>query len=77
MRLWENPQPLVNAEAFCRGYAQKQRLTAAEIAAIPWLMRLRNAASAVWWFGRQWAGRDNRFGCTHWRSAAVRCLVEQ
>jgi Ser/Thr protein kinase RdoA (MazF antagonist) len=46
MRLWENPQPLVNAEAFCRGYAQKQRLTAAEIAAIPWLMRLRNAS--IW-----------------------------
>ncbi len=58
MRLWENPQPLVNAEAFYRGYAQKQRLTAAEIAAIPWLMRLRNAASAIWWLGRQLAGRE-------------------
>ena len=55
MRIWENPAPLVNAVAFTRGYAQKQRLTAPEIAAIPWLMRLRNAASAIWWFGRQMA----------------------
>lgn len=53
MRIWENPEPLINAEAFCRGYAQQQQLTAAEIAAIPWLMRLRNVASAIWWLGRQ------------------------
>ena len=58
MLLWENPQPLVNAEVFCSGYAQKQRLTAAKIAAMPWLMRLRNAASAIWWFGRQLAAGE-------------------
>lgn len=53
MRIWENSAPLTSAEAFCRGYAQEQQLTTAEIAAIPWLMRLRNVASTVWWFGRQ------------------------
>ncbi|MCB0061600.1 MAG: phosphotransferase [Caldilineaceae bacterium] len=52
MRIWENPDPLVNASAFCRGYAQRQQVSAAEILAIPWLMRLRNAASTIWWFGR-------------------------
>ncbi|HRW07443.1 MAG TPA: phosphotransferase [Caldilineaceae bacterium] len=55
MRIWENPEPLRNGAAFCRGYAQRGALTSAEITAIPWLMRLRNAASALWWFGRQLA----------------------
>lgn len=58
-RLWENPAPLVNAVSFCRGYGSQQRLTPAEIAAIPWLMRLRNAASAIWWLGRQLTAGDS------------------
>lgn len=53
MRIWENPQPLDNAVAFCRGYRRRQSLTHAEIEAIPWLMRLRNVTSTIWWFGRQ------------------------
>ncbi len=53
MRPWENPDPVVNAAAFCRGYAQVQPLTPAEVAALPWLMRLRNAVSTIWWLGRQ------------------------
>lgn len=52
LRLWENPNPLSSAAHFCRGYGQRQRLTAAEIAAIPWLIRVGYATSAVWWFGR-------------------------
>lgn len=52
LRLWENLQPLPSAAAFCRGYGRIQRLTAAEIAALPWLIRLGYATSAVWWFGR-------------------------
>jgi Ser/Thr protein kinase RdoA (MazF antagonist) len=51
-RLWENPRPLCSAADFCRGYGQQQRLTAAEIEAIPWLIRVGYATSAVWWFGR-------------------------
>lgn len=52
LRLWENPHPLWSAADFCRGYGQRQRLTPAEIAAIPWLIRVGYATSAVWWFGR-------------------------
>jgi len=52
MRVWENADPLSNADAFCRGYAQQAQLTAGEVAAIPWLIRLRNAASTTWWLGR-------------------------
>lgn len=51
-RLWENPQPLCSAADFCRGYGRQQRLTQPEIEAIPWLIRVGYATSAVWWFGR-------------------------
>lgn len=60
LRLWENPQPLQSAAAFCRGYGHVQPLTATEIAALPWLIRLGYATSAVWWFGRGLAdGKGN------------------
>lgn len=60
LRLWENPHPLASATDFCRGYGQRQRLTSAEIAAIPWLIRVGYATSAVWWFGRGLAeGKGN------------------
>jgi len=45
------------AEAFAIGYQQRSRLTAAEIAALPALMRLREATSLVHWMGRGWDGR--------------------
>lgn len=57
MRIWENPTPLVNATAFWRGYERIQRLTPAELDALPWLIRLRNAVSTLWWFGRALATR--------------------
>lgn len=53
MRIWENPDPWLVADAFCRGYRQWIQLTEAEIAAVPWLMRLRSAVSIIWWFGKE------------------------
>lgn len=52
LRLWENPHPLQSAANFCRGYGRIQRLKTNEIEALPWLIRLGYATSAVWWFGR-------------------------
>lgn len=52
IRLWENGEPLVMAQALCRGYARTAQLTGAEIAALPNLLRLREATSMVWWLGR-------------------------
>jgi homoserine kinase type II len=40
------------AAALWRGYRQVAQPTSAEIAAIPWLIRLRNAGSSVGWLGR-------------------------
>lgn len=58
MRLWENREPFVMAEAFCRGYARVTRLTTAEIEALPNLLRLREVTSAVWWLGRSLAANN-------------------
>lgn len=38
--------------AFCRGYGRVNTLTEPEIAAIPWLIRLRDAASVIWHTGQ-------------------------
>jgi homoserine kinase type II len=40
------------AAALWRGYRQAAQPKAAEVAVIPWLMRLRNAGSSVGWLGR-------------------------
>ncbi|MEM7132604.1 MAG: phosphotransferase [Chloroflexota bacterium] len=53
MRTWENSNPWLIADAFCRGYRRWIQLTEAEIAALPWLMQLRSAVSIVWWFGKE------------------------
>jgi Ser/Thr protein kinase RdoA (MazF antagonist) len=52
MHGWENPTPLEGARMFCRGYRQWIALTAAEIEALPWLMRLRDVASTKLRIGR-------------------------
>ncbi len=44
LRWWEGVDPWPVATAFLRGYSQRQRLTAAEISALPWLVRVRDAA---------------------------------
>jgi Ser/Thr protein kinase RdoA (MazF antagonist) len=52
LRLWERADPLPFAAAFWQGYRRWVQPTAAEIAAIPTLIRLRDAVSAIWWLGR-------------------------
>lgn len=52
MRVWETPNPWELARRFSRGYGRCIRLAAAEVEAVPWLIRLRDAASTVWWIGR-------------------------
>ncbi|MEZ4636722.1 MAG: phosphotransferase [Caldilineaceae bacterium] len=50
--------PLAFGTAFWQGYTQWVTPTDAEIAAIPNLIRLRNAVSAIWWLGRGLANGD-------------------
>lgn len=65
MCLWENPTPLINGAAFCRGYRSQQRLTDAEIAAIPWLIQLFNATASIWWLGRDLDEGISKRGLEH------------
>jgi homoserine kinase type II len=58
MRHWENPDPWPMAAAFCQGYRQWIMPTSAEVDATPWLIRLRNAVSTLWWLGRGLADGD-------------------
>jgi homoserine kinase type II len=60
MRIWENPAPLTMARAFCRGYARHGRLTAAEVAAVPPMIRLRAAVATLYWLGRAKQAGDVR-----------------
>jgi homoserine kinase type II len=65
MRLWERTTPaaLAMAESFCRGFGRIGTLTAAEIAALPDLVILRNVVSTIWWLGRDLAeGRAPSLG---------------
>ncbi len=52
LRLWIEGDAWARAEAFCRGYANGMRLTEVERTALPWLMRLRNAVSKIFWLGK-------------------------
>lgn len=64
LRYWDvvEPDALWSvAAAFCGGYASRERLMPAEIAAIPWLIRLRDTVSALWHTGQALArGRGDR-----------------
>ena len=51
LRPWENADPWPAAAAFSQGYRAGVELTPAEVAALPWLARLRNAVSTLWWLG--------------------------
>lgn len=42
MRVWKNPSPWDNLQAFLRGYSRRIRLTEHEIHALPWLISLRS-----------------------------------
>ncbi len=52
MRVAEAAGALERAQAFCRGYAERARLTRPESEAIPALIRLRDVTAAIFWFGR-------------------------
>jgi homoserine kinase type II len=52
MPYWQNPEPWAEARAYCQSFARWVTLTEAEIAAIPDLLRLRSAITALWWIGR-------------------------
>jgi Ser/Thr protein kinase RdoA (MazF antagonist) len=49
LRIWEGQPHWEVARAFLEGYRHVMPLNASEIAGLRWLMRLRNAAAAVWW----------------------------
>lgn len=53
---WEEAEPWAAVRPFCRGYARWMRLTEAEVAALPRLLRLRGAITVLWWIGRAAAG---------------------
>lgn len=61
LRVWKGDDPWPRGEAFGRGYfcgldsGNQARLTAAETAALPWLMRLRNVVSKIFWLGKSLA----------------------
>ncbi len=62
MRLWErdDEDALAMAHRFSHGHARRGGLTAAEIAALPHLMLLRDVVGAIWWTGRDLAAGDTR-----------------
>ncbi|HWQ14907.1 MAG TPA: phosphotransferase [Roseiflexaceae bacterium] len=64
LRPWETPVRWEAAAALCRGYRRHVQLTAQEAAALPELMRLRNAVSLVWRFGHQPAKAPKRLAWT-------------
>lgn len=76
MRIWERDTPtaLMMAHRFCRGYARTNRLTTAEIAALPDLMLLYDAVSVIWWAGRGIVAGDPRAGVE--RIADMRAFVD-
>ena len=85
MRVWEITEPWEIARSFCRGYGRWIRLTGAEVEAVPWLIRLRDATSVVWWIGRGLTMGDIGPGLermqssaqsTQWLEEHGRCLVD-
>ncbi len=54
--LWQTERDWALIEALIAGYRQRHALTSAEVAAIPTLLRLREATSLVHWMGRRRQG---------------------
>ena len=52
LRLWESGDSWDRGSAFLRGYLRCRELDETEREAFPSLMRLRNAAAAIFWMGR-------------------------
>lgn len=53
IRHWEPGNAWAMVRPFCHGYARWMTLTPAEIAALPHLLRLRGAITALWWLGNE------------------------
>ncbi len=53
---WKGALRWEMGEAFVRGYTAHQAVTGAEIEALPFLFRVRRAATLVWWAGRYGGG---------------------
>jgi len=49
---WQTERDWAVIEAIAAGYGQRSALTGAEVAALPTLLRLREATSLVHWVGR-------------------------
>jgi Ser/Thr protein kinase RdoA (MazF antagonist) len=86
MRVWENDAPWEAARRFCCGYRRWMPLAEAEIAALPWLIRLRSAIPVLWWLGRASAlggaetavrGMGYLQNCVRWMDANGGQLVEE
>lgn len=54
--LWQTEHDWALIEALISGYGQHNALTSAEVAALPTLLRLREATSLVHWMGRRCQG---------------------
>ncbi|MBX3050747.1 MAG: phosphotransferase [Caldilineaceae bacterium] len=52
LRVWKGDDLWPRGEAFLRGYTTHTRLTPGERSSLPWLMRLRNAVSKIFWLGK-------------------------
>ncbi len=52
MRIWENEEPWDVVRRYMHGYNRFVNLTAAEIHALPMLLRLRSAIPTLWWMAR-------------------------
>jgi len=58
LRVWQGDDPWLRGDAFGRGYFNSRnqaRLTDAERSVLPWLMRLRNTVSKIFWLGKSLA----------------------
>lgn len=58
MQVWNDAAPWEMVSRFASGYGRRTRMTAAELAALPELLRLRNTIPGLWWLGGGGASTD-------------------
>jgi len=51
MQVWDDAAPWKFVARFAHGYGRHTRMTEAELAALPQLLRLRNTIPGLWWLG--------------------------
>jgi Ser/Thr protein kinase RdoA (MazF antagonist) len=80
MRIWENREPWEAVRRYMQGYNGFVNLTAAEIDALPMLLRLRSAIPILWWMGRDPSQVLRSIGylqnMTHWLDRHQEQLIE-